>query len=186
MIKAFFGSVVGRIVGIGLIALITGAITYHFFTLGVQTRKAEQATAERDTLGVWIISLCDSVGTPPQKTAVLYRSGCKETVRRLSFFYTTATSETTRKLVEAEQLRVKNLEADNAARIKNEQSLKNQLRRLREISANVKDDNVGPEYWAAVNRVGGLHPPGQAGPAAAGSSDSGGHVDPTSPTPGTP
>lgn len=187
MIKTLIGSMVGRIMIFAAVAALVSAVTYHFYTLGVQTRKTEIALKQRDEERTWITNICSSVAVPPQSKPELYKPACQETIRRLFNFHASATSETTKALVRAEQERVQRLEEDNRIRMQNERNLTLQLRRLREISVNVKEDQVGPDYWAAINRVAGLPAPsGQAGGVNPGStSDSSGHVSPEVPAAGT-
>ncbi len=179
MLKAFIGTFVGKAILLGIIALLLTGVTYHFYTLGVQRALVTKVTKERDASDIWIFNVCSSVATPPQSRPELYRPACMETIRRLFSFYTQANSETTKALVQAEQDRVRRLEEDNRVKAEKEQALKIQLRRLKEISVNVKDDQVGPDYWAAVNRVAGLRAlapeAGRVDPGHNG--DSSGHVD---------
>lgn len=178
MLKLFFGSMIGRIIAVALVGLVAAGITYHFYTLGVEAAKTRKVTGERDASDGWISVVCASVGTPPQTKPELYRPACQETIRRLFSFYTKANSETTKALVQAEQDRVKKLEEDNRVKAQQQQALTAQLRRLKEISVNVKDDQVGPDYWAAVNRTAGLRPSvGTEGGSSGHDTDSGGHVD---------
>lgn len=148
------------------------ALAIWLFAVSADLKRTER---ERRALQAWRDEVCGLLSPLPAGIG----KECRDRLVWVIGFYTKATSQSNQALVEAENERVRKLESDNAARARNAQRLEAELKRLKEISAHVKDDVVGPDYWAALNRVAGVRP---ATGAAAGSAG-GGHQDPAGPAP---
>lgn len=131
---------------------------------------ARRARADRDAWAAWSREICALAGTSPDPVTVERRDAagrvrrvamprgalCRDAVAALAQFRTDAQAQAAATLAQAAADREAKATTDRAAQARQSAARTAATRQMEDQNARITGDQVGGEWFAALNRLGGL------------------------------